>query len=439
MVAPKNIRVVKVPLSKSEIPVDRPIAFPRMPVLYLELFENKKKIKQDLINQEYHPHQAEGVQLEGIKQSVPHSVSLSSDTDSDDTPVIKDNHKSSSKSSPEHIKNVEGDNISISSSSDSEDDVGSIKDESDNESNNSDSTDDEDGEDGLANRLHQLLADDDSVEQYSDKSEKIDKYSRPHRQSIASEHSIHSYVKQPNTSPLKPTGIPPTLEELKAQGHYHIPEEYRDVNFTTTNEADNLDKKREILFKFDLLKKSYPLSRDKIPEYTIHSELGEMQKEYDMCVRKLSLDSTVDRYKQYLYGGFVFTEFVMSYFLKFDMQGFTTQQMVQIHQYERLLIELGEKSYVPQGSKWPVELRLLFMIVMNAGVFIVGKLIMRKTGADFVGMMNHVNSPPPTNNPTNNRPTGRKMRGPSINLDDIPDVNNVQNNQPNQTSVQEEN
>jgi hypothetical protein len=44
---------------------------------------------------------------------------------------------------------------------------------------------------------------------------------------------------------------------------------------------------------------------------------------------------------------------VFGNFLGFDMQGFTKQQMLSMHDYERLLVELGEKSYVPEGSKWP--------------------------------------------------------------------------------------
>ena len=169
------------------------------------------------------------------------------------------------------------------------------------------------------------------------------------------------------------------------------------------------------MFKFELLKKSY--KDNNIPEYSLHSDYSTMKKSYESTVRRLSLDSSVDNYKQFLIGGFMLTEFVFGNWLKFDMQGFTQQQILSMSSYEKLLIELGEKSYIPNGSKWPAELRLLFLIIMNAAFFIVSRMIMKKTGANIMNMVNSMNSSSSSNTIPKKK---KKMAGPSVNFDDIP-------------------
>jgi hypothetical protein len=178
------------------------------------------------------------------------------------------------------------------------------------------------------------------------------------------------------------------------------------------NNLSNEDKIRELRFKFELLKKSYP--ELEIEKYTIHSDYELMKKHYDMSVRHLSVETTVENYKSYLIGGFMLLEFVLGKFAGFDMQGFTQQQIISMSSYEKLLIELGEKSYVPEGSQWSVELRLVFLVLMNTAFFIISKMIMNKTGANLLGMINNLNiaksSPPPPKT---------KMKGPDINMDSI--------------------
>jgi len=118
-------------------------------------------------------------------------------------------------------------------------------------------------------------------------------------------------------------------------------------------------------------------------------------------------------------------EFVFGNYLGFEMAGFTQQQILTMHSYEVLLIELGEKSYLPGGSKWPVEIRLLFMILSNAGLFIISKLILKSTGSNLIGLINSMNRATSNTNTSGtavNNSSKRKMKEPNVNLDDLPEI-----------------
>ena len=211
---------------------------------------------------------------------------------------------------------------------------------------------------------------------------------------------------------------PPTLDQLRKTGQYADPQIAREVH-DAVNVEEEEDKKREILFKFDLLRKSYKGAE--IPDYNIHSDLKLMQKSYEVTVKRLSLDTTVESYKTYLIGGFMLIEYVLGSWFRFDMQGFTQQQILTMNSYEKLLVELGEKSYVPEAKQWPVEIRLLFLIIINAAFFIVSKMILKKTGSNLMHMMNSMGAAQrPSQAPKPAQPK-RKMRGPTVNLDEIPE------------------
>ena len=145
-----------------------------------------------------------------------------------------------------------------------------------------------------------------------------------------------------------------------------------------------------------------------------------MQRTYDSTIRQVNIDSNIENYKSYLITGFYIVEFVLGYWLKFDMQDFTKQQILSMNKYEHLLIELGEKSYVPEGSKWPVEIRLLFTIIINAAIFIITKMVMKKLGSGLFGLGSiGGSSPPPQQQSSVPEQPKRRMRGPDVNLEDL--------------------
>ena len=170
------------------------------------------------------------------------------------------------------------------------------------------------------------------------------------------------------------------------------------------------DAKRELLFKFEMLKKSY--KNVTIEDFSIHSDYDTMKRTYDMTVRTLSLDRSVDDYKRYLTYAFWGIQFVLGKFFKLDMEGYAQQQIISMNSYETLLIELGEKSYVPTGSEWSVEVRLLFLITINTAMFVVMKTMANNIGSSVSSMMNSVIGEAKGQKK-------KKMKGPSVNLDDI--------------------
>ena len=458
MLKKNKLKVVKVYLSKDEKMPDRPQAFPKIPRLYLELLENKLKIKQDLVNKEHIPIVSETI----VKPSPEISINNIEIIDSEDDKnynsgdeikeKIQDNYVPVDKEYSENDRNKDSDNDNDkeytrndrNKNSDSDNDRNQNSDsDSDNDRNkNSDNDNDNDKEyrridkkkqkyneddkksdsdDDLSDRLKELLNDTSSEKEYSKRSvdsndkKSVDKYSKHYEDKFKhkSSHRSTSYRKQ--YEEVHKEYSPPTLAELQQQGTYKKEDHLRDINQINMSENETEDKKRELLFKFELLKKSYPNAP--IPEFSIHSDHQTMQKSYDDSVRRLSLDSSVENYKTYLIGGFMLTEFIFGSFLKFDMQGFTQQQIVSMNSYEKLLIEIGEKSYVPSGSRWPVELRLLFLVIMNAAFFIVSKMIMKKTGSNLMSMINNMNTSTGSDIPVRKR----KMKGPNININDIPE------------------
>lgn len=180
----------------------------------------------------------------------------------------------------------------------------------------------------------------------------------------------------------------PSVDELKKM--YGGENKANIINIENCEkEKDEDDMKRELLFKFHRLKKTYP--RVDIPEFNMMSNHENMKQTYESTVKNLAIDSTVESYKQYLMMGFMGCEIVLGK-IGFDMEGYCQQQTLYMNKYEKLLIELGEKSYVPSSiNKWPVEIRLMVLVLFQTTIFIVGKIIAKKTNVNALQIYNNVN------------------------------------------------
>lgn len=163
---------------------------------------------------------------------------------------------------------------------------------------------------------------------------------------------------------------------------------------TTTTAESAVDpeevRKRErqdVYFKYQVLKRMHPTAD--IPEFTVWSDPKIMADKYDMIVKQLSLDSSVSSWKRYMMIFVMVCEVVLGH-LNFDMEGFAQQQIISMSTYDSLLVEMAEKSYVPRESQWPVELRLFATLLANIVLFVVTKIIAKRSGTNLLGTINGI-------------------------------------------------
>jgi hypothetical protein len=394
-----GLQVIKIP---TERPAVRPKNIPSMPKMYLELLENKEKIKQDLVNKEYVP--PKDSIIEGQQQQVPQIEEEKDDEENEIKSSVSSEEEQQEQEKSPSVRSESSNSTSSTKSSKSSSISGSssTSSRSSKSSKSSKSTSTASSKsDKLSKKIKDLLKDDDE-----------------------------GSVKQSNQQ--QATNEPPSLKELEKGGYYQSKKVLRDVTQPSRSELEEEDLKRELLFKFELLHKSYPQAS--MPEFSIHSDYNTMLKSYEMTLKRLNIDSNVESYKTYLIGGFMVVEYIFGRWLKLDMEGFTRQQILAMSKYDRLLIELGEKNYIPGESQWPVEIRLLTLILIQAGFFLMTKVIEKKLGGmNIMGLINSFNMAKPQQAPQQSPQQSymqqqvpqqdtqpkRKMRGPNINVDEL--------------------
>ena len=381
----KQYKIIKLP-NNNKHPIEY-YDFKHVPQQYFELIENKSKVKQDLINTDFSISDEMLQSLRNISKELPSTISSYEDTymsDSDEHSDIEMEYKQSDEENDSNVfSDMEEDEIPMDINTEQSIETNIIPPPSENH----------------------ILTEKDKLESlFSNKNKRQEIHSNPTKSTTFVSPKIFKQI--------------PTLSQLEKDGKIKPNNELPNVERLSSFNDTNIDLKRELLFKYEILKKTYKnIPNDiNIPQFTINSDYNTMLDTYNNLIKHLSLDSNVEKYKKYLIFGCMLVEYVLGSFFKLDMKGFTQYQINEMSSYEKLLYELGEKTYLPK-SNLPVELRLLILILFNAAIFVVNKLITNSLGFNITSMFSSLNQ----NTPSKSQSSKRSMKGPDINLDEFPD------------------
>lgn len=192
--------------------------------------------------------------------------------------------------------------------------------------------------------------------------------------------------KQDVEAPVDTRPTPPSLAELRAKNQAKSLKS-SDYKYPQEDDDETIKKRNDVFFHYEVLKKMHPAAT--IPEFSVYSDPEVMAQKYEFLAKKLSLDSSVENWKRYMIIFVMGCEVGLGK-LNFDMEGFAQQQISSMNTYDQLLVEMAEKSYVPSGNRWPVEVRLMMMLTMNVVLFVVSKMIFKKTGTNLLGSINEI-------------------------------------------------
>jgi|694.fasta_scaffold08597_11 hypothetical protein len=184
-------------------------------------------------------------------------------------------------------------------------------------------------------------------------------------------------VKTPTPPPPKAKPQPTTTKpELPAT---------EPPKMTAAKQAEIAIKKQELLVKFDILRKN---SERNIPVYNMNHNYNVMKHHYKLLVKQLHVDNKIVFYKQCLLGASGYIEvFMGEAFLGLDMKGYTEFQANSMSSYDKLLLKIGEKSYMPGVvSSMSVEMQLLMTVAIQTAIFVGSKILTNKTGLNIVNL-----------------------------------------------------
>lgn len=156
-------------------------------------------------------------------------------------------------------------------------------------------------------------------------------------------------------------------KELKEEDHFVFK---HDEQIEETR-VDPVFEKNEILYTLRK-KKKYSNNKD-FPEFNEFMPTHKLKSILQNVKRDMNLESNVQSFRGMFAVGLSVMEQVCTSYLSINMSGFASQEMQKIQVYDPIIVEIGERSYLNWSSDLPPEMKLFFMVLMNAAMFVFSK------------------------------------------------------------------
>jgi hypothetical protein len=196
---------------------------------------------------------------------------------------------------------------------------------------------------------------------------------------------LQHYMKYQNSQNKGDTPKTPVQQSGHYEQSYHTEERQRvsnRPNYSRITKQQETFLRQEFKVKFGILRSTYPAWEVVEPDDSL--TLDQIHDLYDHYLKQIMISRESGNYKTYMVIFLMVIEVIGVKFLKLNMSGYTMSQLRIMNRYDELFIELGEKYLVSSGSNWPVEARIVMMMLFNAVIFLVVRYLCSWMGMEGI-------------------------------------------------------
>jgi hypothetical protein len=243
------------------------------------------------------------------------------------------------------------------------------------------------------NKLRSALNTVDSVPDVSDLEKNVMEVLEKSYQPIDDDESEDSSYTEPEPAEEK-YELPEEKEKEPEIQQEDDESEYEDDD--VPDERQVLEERSDLLWSLKKLKRYH--DNKNFPHYDNFTSTSELKRILKEVKREAILDENVNQTRQYITMIWFALEKVCTEYLSIDLSGFTAYETQHMNDYQKVLVEIGERSYLNWSDGFAPELKLVYLMLTHAALFHV-----KKNTTNFVDFVNIIDS---------NKNPG-EMRGPS--------------------------